>query len=76
MSYNRAFMISKTLSKIIKADVAAVSKKTLNIDTSFRAHKVVEGSTTKYLLDFGTDTPQIELTVDGTDIDAKFVVTE
>jgi hypothetical protein len=69
-------MIAKTLSKLIKADIAEVSKKTLNVDADFRAHKVVDGPTTKYLLDFGTNSPQIELTIDGTDIDARFLVVD
>ena len=76
MSYNRSFMITKKVTSIIEADVAKVSKKTLNIDADFRAHKVIEDSVTKYLLDFGTDAPQIELVVDGNSIDAKFVVTD
>tara|TARA_R110000824_G_scaffold12307_10_gene54083 strand:- start:9311 stop:9541 length:231 start_codon:yes stop_codon:yes gene_type:complete len=76
MSYNRSFMITKKVTSIIEADVAKVSEKTLNIDTDFRAHKVIEGLVTKYLLDFGTNAPQIELVVDGNSIDAKFVVTD
>jgi|TARA_R110002020_G_scaffold274913_1_gene490140 hypothetical protein len=76
MSYNRSFMIAKTLSKHLKADITEVSKKTLNVDADFRAHKVNDGPTTKYLLDFGTDTPQIELTIDGTDINARFLVVD
>lgn len=76
MSYNRSFMITKRVTNIIEADVASVSKKTLNIHEDFRANKVVENGVTKYLLDFGTETPQIELIVDGDYIDARFVVTE
>ena len=76
MSYNRSFMITRKITSIVEADIAKVSKKTFNLDTDFRAHKVTEGPVTKYLLDFGTDTPQIELVVDGDYIDAHFVVTE
>lgn len=76
MSYNRSFMITKKVTNIIEADVATVASKVTNIDSDFRAHKIVEGEVTKYLLDFGTETPQIELIVDGDCIDARFVVTE
>ena len=60
----------------MRADVTKNSKKTLNIHQDFRANRVVENGVTKYLLDFGPDTPQIELVVNGDYIDAQFVVTE
>lgn len=76
MSYNRSFMITRKVTSIVEADVAKVSKKTLNIHKHFRAIKKVEDGVTKYLLDFGVDSPQIELIVDGDYVDARFVVTE
>lgn len=76
MSYNRSFMITRKVTSRVEADVAKNSKKTLNIHQDFRANRVVENGVTKYLLDFGADTPQIELIVDGDYVDARFMVTE
>ena len=72
----RAYKIMKSVTRVIEADVATVADKVTDIDSDFRAHKIVEGEVTKYLLDFGEDTPQIELIVDGDYINARFVVTE
>lgn len=74
MSYNRSFMITRKVTNILEADVAAVADKVTNIDSDFRAHKIVEGEVTKYLLDFGDNAPQIELVINGEHIDAKFLV--
>lgn len=76
MSYNRSFMITRKVTKLVEADVATVSKKTRNIDQLFRARKVVEDGVTKYLLDFGPGAPRIEMVVDGECINASFITTE
>ena len=76
MSYNRSFMITRKVTNLIEADVATIADKVTGIDPTFRASKTVEGEVTKYLLDFGTDTPQIEMIINGDSIDARFIVKE
>ena len=64
MAYNQAFRLQKEIAKIQK------KKDDKRIAPKFRA--ISSGS--KITLDFGVGSPQIELTINGDDIDARFLV--
>jgi|TARA_R110002074_G_scaffold258031_1_gene430499 hypothetical protein len=69
-------MITRKVTNRMRSDVERNTKRVTNIDQQFRAKRIVQGENIKYVLDFGPDTPQIELVVNGDYIDAQFVVTE
>tara|TARA_R110000824_G_scaffold55923_1_gene153597 strand:- start:413 stop:613 length:201 start_codon:yes stop_codon:yes gene_type:complete len=64
MAYNQSFKLSKEVEKIRK------KKDNEKVNSTFRA--ISSGSVVT--LDFGVGSPQIELTITGSDIDARFIV--
>ena len=67
MAYNQSFRISKEVTRIQKRrDV-----RSNQVNPTFRA--LIDGS--KVTIDFGPGTPQIELIINGDNIDARFLVT-
>ena len=66
MAYNQSFRVSREQTRIeVQADDDRISP-------SFRATK----NGTTVMLDFGSGMPRIEMTIDGDNIDAKFVVAD
>tara|TARA_R110000824_G_scaffold4503_1_gene21755 strand:+ start:1756 stop:1959 length:204 start_codon:yes stop_codon:yes gene_type:complete len=65
MAYNQSFKLSKEVEKIKK------KQDNKKVNPTFRA--LSNGS--KVTLDFGPGTPRIELTINGENIDARFLVT-
>tara|TARA_Y100000034_G_scaffold69460_1_gene83871 strand:+ start:1185 stop:1388 length:204 start_codon:yes stop_codon:yes gene_type:complete len=66
MAYNQSFRMAREQTRI--TDQATTSR----ISPSFRATK--NGNTV--MLDFGSGMPRIEMTIDGDNIEAKFVVAD
>jgi predicted lipoprotein len=64
MAYNQSFKLSKEVEKIKK------KKDSEKVNPTFRA--ISSGSVVT--LDFGVGSPQIELTINGDYIDARFIV--
>tara|TARA_R110002020_G_scaffold354502_3_gene567268 strand:- start:923 stop:1132 length:210 start_codon:yes stop_codon:yes gene_type:complete len=67
MAYNQSFRISKEVTRIQKKKDVRNNQ----VNPTFRA--ISTGS--KVTLDFGPGSPQIELIINGDNIDARFLVT-